>query len=57
MTNYKHLTKEERYQIQVYKKTGFSQVEIAKELIVHKYRISRKLKRNSTKVDSSASRI
>jgi IS30 family transposase len=34
MTNYKHLTKEERYQIQAYKKTGFSQVEIAKELIV-----------------------
>jgi IS30 family transposase len=36
MSNYKHLTREERYQIQAYKKAGFSQVEIAKELIVHK---------------------
>ena len=36
MSNYIHLTREERYQIQAYKKAGFSQVEIAKELMVHK---------------------
>ena len=50
MSNYKHLTREERYQIQAYRKAGFSQVEIAKELIVHKSTISRELKRNSSKV-------
>jgi len=50
MSNYKHLTREERYQIQAYKKAGFSQVQIAKELIVHKSTISRELKRNSSKV-------
>ena len=27
MDSYKHLTKEERYQIQAYKKAGFSQVQ------------------------------
>ena len=50
MSNYKHLTREERYQIQAYRKAGFSQVEIAKELMVHKSTISRELKRNSSKV-------
>ena len=50
MSNYKHLTREERYQIQAYRKAGFSQVEIAKELIVHKSTISRELKSNSSKV-------
>jgi IS30 family transposase len=49
MSNYKHLTREERYQIQAYKKAGFSQVEIAKELTVHKSTISRELSRNSSK--------
>jgi IS30 family transposase len=34
MSNYKYITREERYQIQAYKKVGFSQIEIAKELIV-----------------------
>lgn len=50
MSNYKHLTREERYQIQAYKKAGFSQVEIAKELMVHKATISRELSRNSSKL-------
>lgn len=50
MSDYKHLTREERYQIQAYKKAGFSQVEIAKELVVHKSTISRELKRNSSKI-------
>jgi transposase, IS30 family len=50
MSNYKHLTREERYQIQAYKKAGFSQVEIAKDLMVHKSTISRELKRNSSKI-------
>jgi len=48
MSAYKHLTREERYQIQAYKKAGFSQVEIAKELMVHKSTIGRELKRNSS---------
>ena len=50
MSNYKHLTREERYQIQAYRKAGFSQVQIAKELMVHKCTISRELKRNSSKI-------
>ncbi|MCF6340057.1 MAG: helix-turn-helix domain-containing protein, partial [Sulfurimonas sp.] len=50
MSNYKHLTKEERYQIQAYKKAGFNQVQIAIELAVHKSTINRELKRNSSKV-------
>jgi len=50
MSNYKHLTREERYQIQAYKKAGFTQVEIAKELVVHKSTISRELSRNSSKL-------
>ena len=53
MSNYKHLTREERYQIQAYKKAGFSQVEIAKELVVHKSTISRELSRNSSKLHKS----
>lgn len=53
MSNYKHLTREERYQIQAYKKAGFSQVQIAKELMVHKCTISRELKRNSSKIHQS----
>ncbi len=50
MNNYKHLTREERYQIQAYKKAGFTQVEIAKELLVHKSTICRELNRNSSKL-------
>ena len=50
MSNYKHLTMEERYQIQAYKKAGFNQVEIAKEVAVHKSTISRELKRNGSKI-------
>ncbi len=50
MSNYKHLTKEERYQIQAYKKAGFSQVAMANELLVHKSTISRELSRNSSKL-------
>jgi IS30 family transposase len=55
MNNYKHLTKEERYLIQAYKKAKFSQVQIAKELAVHKSTISRELKRNSSKIFKSYS--
>jgi len=50
MSNYKHLTREERYQIQAYKKAGFTQAKIAIELMVHKSTISRELKRNSSKI-------
>ena len=57
MSNYKHLTREERYLIQAYKKAGFSQVEIAKELRVNKSTISRELKRNSSKVHKKYSAV
>ena len=50
MSNYKHLTREERYQIEAYKKAGFNQAEIAKEVSVHKSTISRELKRNASKI-------
>lgn len=50
MSNYKHLTREERYQIQAYKKAGFSQIQIAKELSVNKSTISRELSRNGSKI-------
>jgi IS30 family transposase len=46
--NYKHLTMEERYHIQAYKKAGFKQQEIAKELKVSPATISRELARNSS---------
>lgn len=51
MSDYKHLTREERYQIQAYKKAGFTQAKIATELMVHKCTISRELKRNSSKIN------
>ena len=57
MSNYKHLTKEERYQIQAYKKAGFTQVRIATELEVHKSTISRELKRNSSKIHKKYSAL
>jgi len=47
---YKHLTIEERYQIQAYKEAGFLQKEIAEKLHVNPATISRELKRNSSKV-------
>lgn len=50
MSKYKHLTREERYQIQAYKRAGFTQQKIAKELMVDKSTISRELKRNSSKL-------
>jgi IS30 family transposase len=47
---YKHLTIEERYQIQAYKEAGYFQKEIAKKLQVSPATISRELKRNSSKI-------
>ena len=46
--SYKHLTIEERYQIQAYKEVGFAKNEIAKKLNVHPSTIGRELKRNSS---------
>lgn len=48
---YKHLTLEERYQIQAYKEAGFKKSEIAKKLNVHPSTIGRELKRNSSKIN------
>ena len=45
---YQHLTIEERYQIQAYKKAGYTQKDIAKEIEVHPSTVSRELKRNSS---------
>ena len=47
---YKHLTIEERYHIQAYKKANFTQKYIAKALGVSESTISRELKRNSSKI-------
>ena len=46
--NYKHLTLEERYHIQAYKKAGYKQKEIASEIGVNPSTICRELKRNSS---------
>jgi IS30 family transposase len=43
---YKHLTPEQRYQIDAYKRSGWTQTKIAAELGVHKTTIGRELKRN-----------
>jgi len=48
--SYKHLTIEERYQIQAYKEVGFLQKEIAEKLGVDPSTISRELERNSSKI-------
>jgi len=48
--SYKHLTIEERYQIQAYKEAGFLQKEIAKKINVSRATISRELRRNSSKI-------
>lgn len=44
--SYKHLTIEERYHIQAFKKAGYKRNQIAKELGVHPSTITRELKRN-----------
>jgi len=46
--NYKHLTLEERYHIQAYKKAGYKQKEIANEIGVNPSTVCRELKRNSS---------
>ncbi len=48
--SYKHLTIEERYQIQAYKEAGFLQKEMAEKLQVSPATICRELKRNSSKI-------
>ncbi len=49
--SYKHLTIEERYQIQAYKEVGLAKNEIAEKLNVHPSTIGRELKRNSSKIN------
>ena len=46
--NYQHLTCEQRYHIEAYKKAGFTQKYIANEIKVSPSTISRELKRNCT---------
>ena len=46
----KHLTQEQRYHIEAYKKAGFGNSEIARDLGVHPSTIGRELKRNSSSV-------
>jgi len=48
--SYKHLTLEERYHIQAYKKAGYKQKVIAQELGVDPSTVSRELNRNSSKI-------
>ena len=47
MNHYTQLTEEQRYQIYVMNKAGFTQACIVDEIAVHKSTISRELKRNS----------
>jgi len=47
MRIYTHLTQYQRYQISFLKNKGHSQIDIAKELRVHKSTVSRELKRNT----------
>ena len=54
---YKHLTIEERYHIQAYKKAGYKNNMIAKDLGVSESTISRELKRNSSSQTRSYSAI
>jgi IS30 family transposase len=54
---YKHLTIEERYHIQAYKKAGYKNNMIAKDLGVSESTISRELKRNSSSQTKSYSAI
>lgn len=46
MRCYAQLTQEQRYQIHAFKKAGFNQTQIAREVGVHKSTICRELKRN-----------
>jgi IS30 family transposase len=46
----KHLTQEQRYHIEAYKKAGYSNAEIARDLGVHPSTIGRELKRNSSPI-------
>lgn len=47
---FKHLTQEQRYHIEAYKKAGYSNSEIARDLGVHPSTIGRELKRNSSPI-------
>ena len=47
---FKHLTQEQRYHIEAYKKAGYGNSEIAKDLGVHPSTIGRELKRNSSPI-------
>lgn len=49
MKNYKHLTLEQRYQIYAFKKSGWTNTKIGKELGIHKSSVGRELKRNVSK--------
>jgi IS30 family transposase len=46
----RHLTQEQRYHIEAYKKAGYGNAEIAKDLGVHPSTIGRELKRNSSPI-------
>lgn len=47
---FKHLTQAQRYHIEAYKKAGYSNSEIARDLGVHPSTIGRELKRNSSPI-------
>ena len=47
---FKHLTQQQRYHIEAYKKAGYGNSEIAKDLGVHPSTIGRELKRNSSPI-------
>lgn len=47
---FKHLTQEQRYHIEAYKKAGYGNSAIAKDLGVHPSTIGRELKRNSSPI-------
>ena len=47
---FKHLTQQQRYHIEAYKKAGYGNSEIARDLGVHPSTIGRELKRNSSPV-------
>jgi len=49
-TMFKHLTQQQRYHIEAYKRAGYSNKKIAMELGVHPSSIGRELKRNSSPV-------
>ena len=47
---FKHLTQEQRYHIEAYKKAGYGNCEIARDIGVHPSTIGRELKRNSSPI-------